>query len=141
MIHKKRFAIMFLLCIASFVITGGSCDRTQLSGEVVVADTRIKVGEVVPLQLAVPESLSEIYRVEWEVEPQERGDVLFGAQLLEILSEEEYEYYFGSSEEINADRVALFLPKEKGTSTIHVTGFYKQTNPQPITAISLEVME
>lgn len=141
MIHRVRFAMMFMICFLSLVITGGSCDQTRLTGEVIVSDTAIRVGDTVTLQLIVPENLSEIFRVEWEVEPQASGDLFFGSQLLETLSDEELVRYFGKTKGLNPDRVALFIPKEIGRSTIYVTGFYKQTNPQPITTFNLEVVE
>ncbi len=140
MIPKAHFA-MLLICLTLLIITGGTCDQTRLTGEILVRETGIRVGDTVPLQLVVPENLSGIYRVEWEVEPETSGAIFFGTQLLESLTDEELALYFGTSKGINADRIALFLPKEKGTSTIFATGFYKQTNPQPITTIDLEIID
>lgn len=138
---SKKYVLKLFIIIVLFMLTGGTCDQTRLTGEVHLADTPVKIGTIIPLWLEVPANLSEIYRVEWEVEPQANGEVVYGSQLLGNYTAEELATYFDTGEGINFDRVALFLPKKKGKCTIYVTGFYKQTNPQPVTALDLEIIE
>ncbi len=134
--HVRKLPLLLML-IGLFLITGGSCDHTQLSGEISVPDIRVKVGDPFPLYLEVPEELSGIYRVFWVVEPPEKGEILQGEQLAEVLSAEELCLYFG--EAIDFDRVALFIAAEAGSCRITAAGFYKQTNLQDITFIDLEI--
>lgn len=129
--------ITIIALIGLFLFTGGSCDHTRLTGEISVPDTRIAVGEKLPLLLDVPEELSGIYRVCWEVEPPGKGEIRQGEQLTASLTAEELRLYFG--EEIDFDRVALFTAREAGSCRIAASGFYKQTNPQEITFIDLEI--
>lgn len=134
----KRICLVFLITIIMFSLV--SCDHTQLTGEVDIPDTKIEVGNKIPLVLVVPEELSGIYRTMWAVEPEEKGDIIYGEELLDTLTEEEMTAYFGSGKEsLNADRIALFIPKEIGECTILVDGFYKQTNPQKITSIDIKI--
>ena len=135
--NKHRAAI--IVCVVFLLFAGGTCDHTALSGKIVAPDTGVKVGEPVPLILEVPEELSGIYRVEWEADPEGKGKILYGEQLLDELTEAELSFFFG--EAFDPDRAALFTAEEAGTCTISVSGFYKQTNPQNITSIDLTVVE
>lgn len=153
---KKVTALMLIsICLLLFT-TGGSCDRTELTGEVVledtrvergketgeviVEDTRVELGQEVPLRLEVPAELEEIYWVFWEVEPPESAKIIDGAELLENYSDERLETYFGADEELNPDRIALLKPHLKGTCKVHVFGYFRQTNPQEIKTIQLEIV-
>ena len=137
--NMKKHWVMFTLIIAFFLLTGGTCDHTRLTGEIVVPATEIAVGEVLPLVLEVPEELSGIYRVEWHVDPPGIGEIIQGERLMAVLSDAEVSLYFG--EAYNPDRMALFRAAETGSCRISVTGFYKQTNPQDITYIDLIAAE
>jgi len=89
MMIKRMLALVLISSCLFIFATGGSCDRTELTGEVIVEDTRVELGQEVPLQLEVPEELEEIYRVFWEIEPSESGRIVDGAELLETYSDEQ----------------------------------------------------
>ncbi|NLA11365.1 MAG: hypothetical protein GX883_04510 [Firmicutes bacterium] len=129
--------LAILILVGLFLFTGGSCDQTRLTGEISVPDTRVTAGKTIPLLLEVPEELAGIYRVHWEVDSPDKGEIRQGEQLRESLTAEELRLYFG--EEIDFDRVALFTAREPGSCRISASGFYKQTNPQDITFIDLEI--
>lgn len=137
MIYKKCF-ILSLLFMVLIILNG--CDHTDLTGEVIVSDTNVKTGETISLKLKVPEKLSEIHMVMWRTEPEEKGEIIWGEQIVDNFTDEELNNYFGEKRgNLNIDRIALFTAKEKGECTIFVAGFYKQTNPQPITSIKLKI--
>lgn len=142
---NKNYIIFLLVLICIFIFTGcgiieiAGCDHTQLTGEIIVLDKEIKVGDKIPIMLEVPEELSGIYRTMWDVSPNEVGEIIGGDQLLEEFSDDELKLYFGQDANLNPDRIALFIANKKGEFIIDVFGFYKQTNPQGITYIELEV--
>ncbi|MFZ7121862.1 MAG: hypothetical protein ACOWWH_13065 [Eubacteriaceae bacterium] len=142
---KKKYKIFLLVLLCLFIFTGcgyieiAGCDHTQLSGEIVITDKEIKVGDKIPLTLEVPEELSGIYRTMWDVTPDDVGKIIEGDQLLEEFSDDELELYFGESENLNPDRIGLFIANKKGECIIYTAGFYKQTNPQGITYLEIEV--
>lgn len=136
-----RFCNLFLLIVILFSTLISGCDHTELTGEIIIPERDIKVGDSIPLILKVPENLSEIYRVMWTVEPKEIGEIVEGDELFEELSTKELKILFNQLDEINPDRIALFKAKETGSAEIFVAGFYRQTNPQGITAIDIEVVE
>ena len=133
---KRFFAYVMLFMLAA---VPAGCDHTRLSGEIIIPDTGIEVGDKVPLRLEVPEELSGIYRTMWNVDPAGKGVIMEGDKLLETLAEEELRQYFGKSEGLNPDRIALFTAGEKGSCTIYADGFYRQTNPQAIAFIEIEI--
>ncbi len=133
----EKYFICLLIFISILSLTG--CDHTRLSGKIIIPDTKIKVGDKIPLKLEVPEELSGIYRTMWYPNSNEFGEIIEGEELLEKLTEKELENYFGKNENLNPDRITIFIPKKKGKCTIFAAGFYRQTNPQPITSIEIEI--
>jgi hypothetical protein len=137
---RYRTILLAGLLLLIFAV-GGSCDHTRLTGEVEITGRKVSVGEPVPLKLRVPEELSGICRVIWDLEPPDGGEIIEGTELLELLSDEELAAFFGAGEEeLNPDRIALFVPQEAGSYVIYVSGFYKQTNPQDITSIEVTII-
>lgn len=136
MVNKKRCIMIWLiLMIAISNLTG--CDKTRLSGTIQLYSEDLKIGVPMAITLEVPEDLEGIYRVMWEVEPSEAGIILGGTDIIEAYSEEEIKAIFGNDiDTLNVDRIALYIPTEEIDFTIYASGFYKQTNPQPITNIN-----
>lgn len=108
--------IFFLI----FVLSAGTCDHTVLHGTIVTERTKIMAGETIELKLEVPEDLEGIHRVIWVVKPKEFGTL---------------KYKEGE------DRKVLFTAIKAGSCIISTFGFYKQTNPQPITEIMIEISD
>ncbi len=131
--------VVFLLAVLLFN-TGGGCDQTQLTGDVIVPDRILTADEPVALQLTVPESLSGIYKVHWQLNPENAGEIIYGEALADRFSAEKLQQYFGIVE-VDPDRYALFTAARPGHVEIEVYGYYKQTNPQPITVFELDISE
>jgi hypothetical protein len=129
--------VTFILLSSIIIIFLSGCDHTVLSGTVIVPKTQVNVGDIIPLKLNVPEELSGIHGVMWTIEPEGKGEIIEGDQIIKKFSEEEIQSFFG--EEYNKDRIALFKAKKIGECSILVDGFYRQTNPQAITEINLEI--
>ena len=108
----------FFLIFISFFLIAGSCDHTRLHGEIVTSRAVVKVGEQVSLKLKVPERLEGIHRLIWQVEPADVGTF---------------------TEENDQAKSIRFEAKKPGQCVVSVYGFFKQTNPQPITSFSLQV--
>ena len=121
--------VLFLVFILTFIF--GTCDHTVLRGEIITSETEIKVGQKVKLELEIPQELDGIHRISWYVEPATAGEIEYV----------QYEVKFGEEEYGKEDRIAYFTAKEIGKCTISVYGFYKQTNPQPITYINIAISE
>lgn len=142
MLTKNKIFILTIVLFTACSLLAG-CDKTDLTGEVTVLTDEVNVNEEIPLLLKVPEELNEIYRVMWGVTFEEETRIndkyiIFGEELLKNYTEEELKQIFGV-EELNYDRIAIFLPNKCGKYSIVVDGFYRQTNPQPITEIEIEV--
>lgn len=138
---NKIFLITLVLITGCLLLVG--CDGTDLTGEVRVLTEEVDVDKEIPLLLEVPEELSEIYRVMWGVTFSDQTkyndkNIIFGDTLINVYTEEELKEFFGV-EELNYDRIAIFLPNKSGKYRIVVEGFYKQTNPQLITEMEIEV--
>ena len=137
----NRRLIIIIMTLALFSLY--SCDQTDLSGDVLVLYEPLVTDQTIPLILQVPEDLEEIYKVSWSVflkdHPQDPLDIIiYGENLLDYYSQEELGHIF-NLETINYDRIALFNPRAKGIYTIEVHGYYKQTNPQPITHLDITI--
>ncbi|MDA3938431.1 MAG: hypothetical protein PF693_03855 [Spirochaetia bacterium] len=100
-----------------------SCDHTSLTGEIIVDSSEFKIGNDYHLYLEVPPELDGIYWVTWEVEPAELVSINF-----ELCSGPDC----GKNSNYKGDRTAVITPLKSGEIEIKVSGFYKQTNPQPI---------
>ena len=137
----NRRLLIIIMTLALFSLY--SCDHTDLSGDVLVLYEPLVTDQAIPLILQVAEDLEEIYKVSWSVflkdHPQDPLDIIiYGENLLDYYSQEELGHIF-NLETINYDRIALFNPRAKGIYTIEVQGYYKQTNPQPITHLDITI--
>lgn len=135
--------VAFLILIVLMLLTV-SCDHTDLYGEILIVQNSA-IDRQLPLKLEVPDELREIYRVMWTVnkvideEQTMINDLIVsGETLLEDYSEDELKVMF-EIDVINFDRIALFMPTTGGKYVIVADGFYKQTNPQAITEIEIEI--
>lgn len=116
---KTSHAILSIGILAVFFGTfAGSCDHTVLQGEIHSPDAELRVGEQVLLELHVPEEQKGIHNEYWLVTPQDAGSFL---------------------PEGGSGRCALFMALKPGTCTVKVRGFFRQTNPQPITSMELTI--
>lgn len=114
---RLRPLAVLLLFLASFA---GSCDHTQLTGRILAPEGPIQMGVPVPLALEVPENLDGIHREYWRALPEGCGTIL---------------------PTDHQGREVVFIPATPGDCRIEAWGFYKQTNPQPITERTFTVLE
>ena len=134
----KKIITVFLIVILVFL--GGSCDHTDLSGDILIVQSDAD-GRNSLLLLEVPDELNDIYDVMWAVRKENimmNELIVSGSDVLNYYDEEELKQIM-AKENLNFDRIALFIPSLNGQYTISADGFYKQTNPQPITRIEVEV--
>ncbi len=110
----------FLLLI---LLSSGFYDYTVLPGEIVVESSELKIGSEYSLYLEVPSELDGIYWLTWEVEPAELASINF-----EFCTGDDC----GKGSSFRGDRAAVITPLKTGEIEIKVSGFYKQTNPQPV---------
>jgi len=118
---KKCLVIGIYMILIMFLLAG-TCDHTKLRGTIVPERAVIKVGETIRLELKVPKELERIKRISWFAEPNEAGT-------------------FQEKDEDEDSREVFFTAKKPGKCIICTYGFYKQTNPQPITEIQIEITE
>ena len=76
------------------------------------------MGEQISLELKVPTHLEDIHQLMWHVDPVEAGTF---------------------TEENDQAKTVRFEAKKAGKCVLIVDGFFKQTNPQPINSLSLQV--
>jgi len=127
---KRKYQItMFGIVIAFFAFFGGTCDRTILRGQIVPEKASINPGETVRLDLKIPTDLDGIHRIRWEVDPEDIGKIEY----------KEYPVRWDGKAYGKEDRIAYFTAERSGTCEIVALGFYKQTNPQLIDKLSLEI--
>lgn len=135
--NEYRKSKISLILILSLFLLAGSCDHTRLTGEIMTNKKSIKLGEEVSLELKLPADLDEIYGIYWEVEPKEFGELKYinrGVGALQNINGEYKVVY-------KDDMKATFKPQKSGDCIINVFGYYKQTNPQHITSISLTIIK
>ena len=154
---KKAIKIVLLIGLIGFgiylaLITAGvmmifnaGSDHTELTGEIQTQSKTFHVGEPIPLELIVPEELSDIHGLMWEYEVKESDNAEFdniieGENLKAYFTDEELKILFGK-DELEYDRIAVFTPDQSETFTISIYGFYRQTNPQYITNSEVIVIE
>ena len=106
-----------------FLLSSGLYDHTILTGEIVVESSELKIGNEYSLYLESPSDLDGIYWVTWEVEPADSASINF-----EVCTGDDC----GKGSSYTGDRTAVITPLKPGEIEIKVSGFYKQTNPQPI---------
>lgn len=95
----------------------------------------------IPLILEVQDDLNSIYRIMWDLEDRDnQGDyvLLKGEDMLDQYDESQLLELF-QVDEMNYDQMTIFIPDVVGVYKIGVSGFYKQTNSQPITYIEVIV--
>ena len=108
-----------------------SCDHTRLSGTIESPTAGLSVSEETTLTLRVPKDLDDIYRVHWEVSPS-------GAAEIEYDECQNKQCEKGSG--FKSDRNARITPRQTGSITISTSGFFGQTNPQPIAERTFNVV-
>lgn len=144
---KKKWIVLIISVLvgASVLIVGYFAyvwlfvfsDHTQLTGTIIVDKTNPYVGESVSLKLTVPQELENIHRLYWYCEPTNSGTIRYR----EI---EYYDMFTNDADEVvypKYDRTATFTATKAGKCTVHITGFFKQTNPQRITNIVLNIIK
>lgn len=107
---------------SAVVLALAACDHTRLTGRIVPERETVRVGESLRLDLEVPPDLAGIRRVMWEVDPADAGEIRWTR-----------------AETGTADREAVLVAKRAGEIEVRALGFYRQTNPQPITSLRLRV--
>lgn len=109
--------VMFILLFS------GSCDHTILTGEIIVDSSEFKTGNEYSLYLEIHPELDGIYWITWEVEPADFANINF-----DVCTDDDC----GKGSTYKGDRTAVLTPLKPGEIEIKVSGFYKQTNPQPV---------
>lgn len=133
---------LWLLIAALLILT--ACDHTDLSGDVIVLNDTHQVGEIIPLLLEVPDELSEIYRVDWLLHDGDDtlvndDEVMIQGQAVIDAYDEQWIKDMFDINDVNVDRICLFIPKNNGEYKIELYGFLNQTNPQPITELEISI--
>ncbi len=136
--------IVMFISVLVMVLFFTACDKTVLVGEIVIVEVGMTDSNLL-LVLEVPEELSEVHDVMWTVNCMVEDEnviknelIATGEILLKYYSVDELKQ-FCETDELRIDRIALFMPSESGNYIIEADGFYKQTNPQPITKIEVEI--
>ncbi len=127
----KKYLFLLLIAACFFCLYAGSCDQTELRGTIVTDHKTVAQGETVRLAMKIPPELDDIYRLRWEINPKDMG----------VIKYKQYPVQWGEKKYGKEDRVAFFTAEKLGSCDIYVSGFYKQTNPQPIAEIALEIVE
>jgi hypothetical protein len=123
MIKIKKIIWGFLIiALLGLMTLGSGCDHTELEGTIHPSPVKVKVGESITLTLEVPPELEGIHKEMWDVDPDSLGVI-----------------DYGDCEE-NCRQVT-FTATSPGKGGIGLCGFYKQTNPQPITDVEVIVEE
>ena len=126
----RLIKILFFLVLNLLLFV--SCDHTSLSGEIVMKSSEFKIGHEYILKLEVPPELDGIYRVNWEIEPADSAIIDF-----QECTDGECEKGSG----YKGDRNAVVTVLKPGEIEIIVSGFYKQTNPQPVASKTLHLVK
>ena len=113
---------------------GGSCDHTVLRGAIVPERPVVRVGETVGLELKLPAELEGVHRIFWRIDTR-------GAGVLRMERGGEPDSIGVPWDDSRKAFKVFFTAVKPGPCVISVSGFYKQTNPQPITKIEIEVTE
>jgi hypothetical protein len=131
-IKLKTFTIILLLTIVT------ACNQEQPTGKISVEDAtpatdspamfNAYTGDTIILTLQPNPEFEDIYGIEWSLFPDNSGEIIYSQQP----EREEKEY--------KEDRKAVFLPYHAGMCTIHVSGFWKQTNPQHIDSVTFNII-
>ena len=109
--------------------------HTDLAGEIIIDKRSLRIGEMVEMELTVPERYESISRLRWHVEPSDAGVVYYETV-------EEDDGYMDEGGDIHypkGDRKAVFTAEKPGTCFIVVEGYYKQQEPRHVTKIELAV--
>ena len=117
---KKIIWGFWVIAVLGLMTLGGGCDHTELEGTIHPSPVKVKVGESITLTLEVPPELEGIHKEMWDVDPDSLGVIDYG----------------DCGENC---RQVIFTATSPGTGGIGVCGFYKQTNPQPITDVEVIV--
>ena len=127
---RKNSFYIFMLCLIVVVFFNGTCDFTPLRGKIIVGPQSVNVGEDIRLDLQIPQELDDIHRIQWGVDPEDAGEIKY----------KEYPVQWGEQKYGKEDRIAFFTAKKPGACEIYALGFYKQTNPQLIDKITVQVL-
>ena len=114
----------------SFLLTAAGCDHTILNGAIRASKSEVAVGETISLELEIPPEFDGVHRIRWEVAPENAGEIQYA----------EYPVQWGDQKYGKKDRNAIFKAKKPGTCEIYAFGFYKQTNPQLIDKVTIEIL-
>ncbi|MGE4291321.1 MAG: hypothetical protein AB7E32_03830 [Desulfovibrio sp.] len=115
----RRLFFLFLGLPVLFLATfAGSCDHTVLRGDILPSRPVVAAGQTVEFTLDVPPELNGIHNEYWRVTPGDAGRF---------------------EPEDATGRKAVFRALRPGPCCVEVWGFYRQTNPQPISAMELNI--
>jgi len=131
--NKSQILLIIILLIFSFA---GTCDHTELTGKIILNKEIIHVGDEISLELKIPKDLDEIYGIYWDINPKDIGEIIYTERGVDALQNINGGYKVVYKD----DRKANFIPLKSGKCVIEVSGYYKQTNPQPITSITLNII-
>lgn len=126
----KMPRLLYLVCGIFIFCFAGSCDRTVLFGEISSDRSVARVNETVTLRLTFPLRFEEAYGIMWKAIPSETAEVKYT---------EADPYYKKSKDKL--DRVAYFNSTKPGKYEVQAYGFFKQTNPQFIDKVIIEVVD
>lgn len=106
----------------------GSCDQTDLYGDLMYDSDTLVVGVQDTMLLQLPDEYEDVYGIEWIDLPD---------SLVELTWKQGDTFDTG----FKGDRELVVLPLKVGEVLIEVYGYYKQTNAQYITQRSFYIVE
>lgn len=109
--------------------------QRELQGEIIAERRSLHVGDIVTLELTLSKRYESVYRLHWAVTPADAGTVDYIA----VTEEDKIVDEDGNIVYPSDDRTAYFTAERPGRCWVEVYGFYKETNPQPITRLELAV--
>lgn len=145
---KRKRPIGLILLVSVFILAsfyvvtifarnwiGVFSNYSDLQGEIIAERRSLHVGDIITLELMLPDRFQSVHRLHWEVEPAAAGTVDYAAVTEEDRRVDEDGDVFYPVR----DRTAYFTAENPGRCTIRVYGFYRQTNPRLITRLELAV--
>lgn len=109
--------------------------RTGLTGEIITDKRSLRVGDMIALELTVPDRYESLSRLRWYVNPADAGEIYYEQVGREDRSvDEEGDVHYPTK-----DRKAFFTAEKPGVCFIVVEGYYKQPEPRYVTKFELAV--
>lgn len=131
---KTSSVFLFSACLLTLF---SACNQEQPEGTISVENAfpatdseamfDVYSGDSIFLILSPEKGFEKTYGIEWTLSPEHCGEIIYSKQPER------------SNRNFTDDRKALFIPRSEGQCTIVASGFWKQTNPQPIDTVTFSI--